>query len=120
MPKMTVRPANRWDIEAFSDLANKPTVKALVGEIDGEIVAIGGLAFVKGRWFGFCDLRQKARPHKITIARAARRILVDARGIGARFVYAEADPREPGAQRWLTSLGFTLDPRTQYLYRWRA
>lgn len=118
-PVVKIRPATREDIDTFSDLKNKPTIKAYVGEIDGEIVGIGGLAFSQGRWFGFCDLTDKARGHKMTIARMGKRIMADAREMGIRFVYAQADQNEPTALRWLTSLGFELDPRTLSLYRWR-
>jgi hypothetical protein len=117
---MIVRPATREDIDAFSDMANKPTLKAWVGELDGRIIALGGFAFSKGRWFGFCDLEEDARRFKMTIGRAAKMILNEAKKQGIRFIYAEADPQEPGAIRWMTSLGFTVDPRTAYLYRWRA
>jgi N-acetylglutamate synthase-like GNAT family acetyltransferase len=117
---MKVRVATREDIDAFSDLKNKPTIRAYVGEVDGEIVAIGGLAFAKGRWFGFCDLREPARKHKMTIARMGKRIMDEAREMGIRFVYANVDPSEPTAERWLTRLGFEPDPRTLVLYRWRS
>ena len=115
-----MRPATRADIEAFSDMKNKPTIRAWVGELDGEIIGLGGFAFSKGRWFGFCDLREQARSYKITIARTAKMALEEARRQGIKFVYAEVDPAEPRAALWLTSLGFTVDPRTAYLYRWRA
>ena len=89
-------------------------------ELNGEIIALGGFAFSHGRWFGFVDLKDEARRYKMTIARAAKRIIAEAREQGIKFVYADADPGEPGAVRWLTSLGFTVDPRTAFLYRWRA
>ena len=117
---MRVRLATKEDIEAFSDLPSNPTVKAWVGEVDGRIIALAGFAFLKGRWFGFCDLLDEARQYKMTIARAAIKALDAAKRDGVRFVYAEANRDEPGAIRWLTSLGFTVDPRTAYLYRWRA
>lgn len=89
-------------------------------ELDGEIVALGGCALVKGRWLGFCDLREEARPFKMHIARAAIRFLARASKDGIRFIYVAADTQEPGAVRWLTSLGFKIDQRTQCLYRWRT
>jgi hypothetical protein len=115
---MIVEPATREDIEAFSDIPNKPTMKAWAGKIDDQIVLLGGLAFKQGRWFAFCDLKDEAREHKFALARAAIRVFEDARAMGIRYVYAEADPDEPTSHRWLTSLGFTLDPRSEYLYRW--
>jgi hypothetical protein len=119
-PKLTVRPATREDIAAFSDLANKPTVRAWIGELDGAIISMGGIALVKGRWIAFVDLTEAARPYKMTIARTAIRFLEAARRDGIRFIYAEMDVKEKSAERWLHSLGFSLDPRSQYLFRWRA
>jgi hypothetical protein len=119
-PKLTVRPATREDIAAFSDLANKPTVRAWIGELDGAIISMGGIALVKGRWIAFVDLTEAARPYKMTIARTAIRFLEAARRDGIRFIYAEMDVKEKSAERWVHSLGFSLDPRSQYLFRWRA
>ena len=113
---MKVRPATKEDIEAFSSTPNKPTIKAFAGEVDGEVVALGGLALSNGRWVGFCDLRDEARPFRMTIARAAIRVFREAREQGIKYIYAEADEREPTAHRWLTSLGFVRTERG--LYRW--
>ena len=119
MPKVIIRPATRADIEAFSDLPNKPTVRAYVGEVDGKIVGMGGLARNKGRWIAFCDLTPEAREYKVTIVKTAKRIMEDAKKAGHRFVYAQPDLNEPNAVRWLTSLGFEPDQRSGgILYRW--
>ena len=115
-----LRRATREDIEKFSPLPNKPTILAWVGELDGEIIGIGGLAYSKGRWFAFCDLKEEARKHKMTIARAARKTMNEARNLGIRFVYADMDKNEPMARKWFERLGFEPDPRSGYLYRWRG
>lgn len=120
MSKVIVRAATREDIEAFSDLEAKPTAKALCAELDGRIIGLGGIAFIRGRWFAFCDLTPEARRYKVLIAKTARRIFADARRDGVKFIYTEADPNEPRAIAWLHSLGFELDPRSQTLYRWSA
>lgn len=117
---MRIRPATAEDIAAFSDMTNKPTMRAWVGEIDGRVVAIGGIAISQGRWVGFCDLRKEARAYKMTIARTGWRIMDEARRQGIRFVYAGVDPNEPGAVAWLTRLGFERNPLNPSLYRWRA
>jgi hypothetical protein len=116
----TVRPALREDIDAFSDLRNKPTVRAWVGELDGQLIAMAGFAHQGGRWVAFCDLTEAARPHKMTIMRTAKKIMGEAKSMGIRYLYAEASPDEPGAVRWMASLGFKLDPRSAYLYRWES
>src|SRR5687767_3399136 len=99
-------------------MANKPTVRAVVGEIDGCIVGMGGLALIGGRWFAFADLTPEVRAYKMTIMRAAKAIFVEAARDGIRFIYTETDPNEPRSLAWLASLGFHLDQRSQYLYRW--
>ncbi len=95
------------------------TIKAWVGELDGKVIGIGGFVFSGGRWFGFCDISDDARKYKMTIARAAKMIMSEAKKQGIRFVYADMAKDEPGAAKWLKSLGFTIDPRSQVLYRWR-
>src|SRR5690606_3030352 len=113
-------PATREDIEAFSDLPKKPTIRAWVAELDGRIVGIGGIARANGRWFAFVDLLDEARPYKVHIARSARRFLDEARRDGVRVSYAEVSRHEPRALPWLLSLGFEFDQRSQHFYRWSA
>lgn len=116
---ITIRPAVAEDMEHFKSFTNKPTMLAWVGEENDEIVGIGGVARVKGRWIAFCDFTEKARKHKTKIVRTARMVMNEVAMRGIRYVYAEADLSEPCAVKWMKSLGFTLDPRTQYLYRWK-
>lgn len=118
---LVIRPASKVDIDAFSALPNKPTTKALVGEVDGTIIGLGGLALRKGRYFAFCDISsQDAAPYRLHIARAAIRFLAEARAQGIRYIYATASLDEPLAPKWLARLGFRPDPRHPHLYRWSA
>lgn len=120
MPTVVIRQASKADIESYSDMPDKPTIKALCMDLDGQIVALGGVALVKGRWLGFADFKPEARVWKMHIMRAARRFIDSARREGIRYIYVEADPCERAAVRWIKSLGFEADPRTSYLYRWKA
>lgn len=115
---MIVIPATRSHIEQFSCLEKNPTVRAWVGIVQGKIVAVAGIAFVSGRWFAFCDLLEEAREFKMTIMRWAKRIMRKIKEMGVRYVYAMADPDEPGSIKWLESLGFDLSPKSMRLYRW--
>lgn len=87
-------------------MPERPTVKAWIGEVDGRIIGMGGLAFVDGRWIAFCDLTDEARPYKVSIVKAGRAVMEEARRAGHKFIYAETDDKEPMAKRWLESLGY--------------
>jgi hypothetical protein len=115
-----IRPATAEDLERYFPGVAKPTVKAWVGELDGELLGIGGIAFCNGRWFGFCDLREKSRRYKLTIGKTAKMIMGEVQKQGIKFIYADVSKTEPGAMRWLQSLGFSLDPRSMYFYRWEG
>lgn len=85
-------------------------------ESDGQVIALGGIARIGGRWLAFTDFKPEARKHKITLARAARKFFDELEGI--KFVYAGQDEKEPTSLRLMTWLGFSLDPKTNKLYRW--
>lgn len=112
--------ATRDDIEAFSPMRNKPTLRALCIEADGKIVALGGLAFSLGRWVMFCDVTKEGRRYKVALVKASKRLINEAMKMGIRYVYAAADPNEANSVRWLASLGFEVDARTPTIYRWSA
>ena len=121
---MKSNPVTRWatrdDIEAYSPLRNKPTIRALCIEVDGEIVALGGLAFSQSRWIMFCDVQDEGRRYKVALMKAAKRMIEEAGRMGIRYVYATASPSERNSVRWVESLGFKIDPRTPDIYRWSA
>jgi len=96
-----------------------PTVKAWVIDVDGRVVGMGGLAFSRGRWIAFCDLTDEGRHYKRAIVKAGRAVMQEAGRAGHQFIYAEADPDEPMADRWLRRNGFRPDQSTR-IYRWQA
>jgi hypothetical protein len=114
-----IRPATRDDIERFKgDRDLGPSVKALVGEVDGNLIALGGLAYSAGKVVAFLDLKPEARKYKKSMHRAALQVMQMARAGGHRYVYASADPEEPSAERWLARLGF--DQVGDGKFRWAA
>lgn len=120
---LVIREASRADIERFSRFSKLATLRAWVGDLDGELIGLGGLAFIRGRWFAFLDLKDGAlegRGHKMALMRAARNIIAEARRMGIRLVYVQPDEKYPGAVKWLMSLGFTRDTRDPHIYRWKA
>ena len=120
MTGLVVRPATAADLSRFSDMSEKPTIKAVVGEIDGKLIAVGGFTIIKGRYYAFLDLTDDARKYKIAVGRTARRLFDMAKRDGIKFVYAEVDANEATAKNWLARLGFEPDTRSGVLYRWSA
>jgi hypothetical protein len=116
--EVIVRPATSDDINRFSDLSPKPSVRAWVAEKDNQIIALGGLALVRGRWFAFLDLKPEARQYKMHIMRSALRLLAQARADDIRYIYANIGPDEPKAEAWLHRLGFRPDPRCPGVLCW--
>ena len=115
-----IRPATAEDLAKFYGAGKfASTAIATVGLINGKIVGCGGLAFVGGRTIAFCDFKKSARRYKLAIVKAARDVIAAARRNGVRVMYADLDPNEPGADRWVRSLGFVPTDKPR-LYRWMA
>lgn len=117
---LTVRKATRADIEAYSKKPQSQTIRAVVADLNGEIIGIGGMYLRQGRWYAFADVPEECRKYKIHIMRAAIRFLDEARRSGVRIIYTCRDEDEAGSLKWLTSLGFEQDPTTMIIFRWRA
>jgi hypothetical protein len=114
--KLTIRRAKRADfLTFFGDETKHPTSIAWCGEIDGEIVGIGGFVTVAGTNVAFLDLTEKARKHKVALARAGYRAMELVKKSGKRYIFVEVG--EPGAERWLRRLGF--EPYQGRVWKWR-
>jgi hypothetical protein len=123
--KITVRDANQQDIAAFAKDMTSPTLRGWVGEVDGKVMALGGLAIVGGRHIAFLDVTDEGRNllksslHvRKALIRTARMVMEDARNRGVRFAFAEAEMKYQLADKMLEHLGFKPDPRAPDLYRW--
>lgn len=120
LPPVTIRRATREDLEKFYRTKNiKQSRIADVGLVRGRIIGCGGVAFIDGMAFVFLDLKPSARRYKVSLVKAAWRIINEVRSKGCRVMYANLDPNEPGAERWVTSMGF-LPTEEPGLYQWRA
>src|SRR5574342_1041077 len=106
MSQIVVRSATHEDIALFATPSGMaaPTIRAWVGDLDGKPVAIGGMAVVKGRWCGFIDVTEEGRSllkNNVYVRAAfvgtAVKGLREARRMGVRFIYAEADMNYPRA-----------------------
>jgi hypothetical protein len=120
-----VRDARKGDLDAFhgTDRPNDPTVKAWVGEKDGEVRVIGGIArALDSRWYCFFDIRkgdEQARDRSILIARFAKMFIAEIEKTNIRLIYAVVDETEKNAVNWMKRLGFHVDPVSEKLMRWK-
>lgn len=109
MSAVTVREATTDDVQAYLGGREPPATLlwTWVGEIDGEVKAIGGVAqAANGRRTAWFDLEPEMRAHKFAIVRASKRFMAEVRRRGGRYLVAQPGEGEPGAERWLASLGF--------------
>jgi len=120
--KVVTGRATMDDVESYlgKRADNMPSMVAWCGKLDGKVIGIGGYYRLAGRWHAFVDLRKRALIYKWEIAYLGMRALQHAKKSGIRYLYAELDSTHPGASAWLQRLGFHLDPRSLYLFRWRA
>lgn len=121
------RPATKEDLEKFTSEVKWPTAKAWIGEIDGEPVAIGGIAFFNKRWVGFLDITEKGREYlkkslmvKVALIRVMVEGLREAKKMNVRYIYTWADLDHDGAEELLERMGFHKDPRNIKLWRWKS
>ena len=107
MTRITLRPATRADLDAMLAEPLPYRVRAIAGEIDGEILGVGGLAFPpNSSAIAFLQARARARAYPVSLHRAALMILAEARRLRLPRLVATAEEGVEPARRWLVRLGF--------------
>lgn len=93
---------------------------AITGEVEGRVLGVGGLTFFPdGVVRVFAALTDEARTYKVTLHKAALRVLAMARAAGYRRMVTYADPDIEAAERWLERLGFEpVEINGLRVYRW--
>lgn len=107
MSRVILRPATREDFEKLTDGPRPYRVWAIAAETEGNLLGVGGLAFLPGGTIGcFVHALPEARRYKIAMHRAGLQALQMARSAGFRRMVAMADPNIETAVPWLRRLGF--------------
>jgi hypothetical protein len=113
-----VRRATKVDLDAYyGPEPDRPTISAVVGELDGKLIGCGGFAHVKGILVAFCDLKDEARKFRVQLVREARKLVAEMAATG-KVIYATADMSEPHVEHWLRVMGF--EPVEGIQNRWRV
>lgn len=116
---METRLATETDMREFYGRQKWGTCRAMAWTSGGSVLGIGGVAYRNGMAVIFVDLKPEARAHRKSILRGARWALGQLRKTPA---IAIADGNEPGAERFLTKLGFihlVSSPEGE-VYKWPA
>lgn len=102
---MIIRPATAADFVEYNGSIPPYRVQAFVGEVDGKIVGMAGLAFPPGSPYpvAWADMTDDARRNAKTLHKTVKAFFEGYRG---RVVCA-ADPTIPASGRWLKRLGFS-------------
>ena len=107
MARLTIRPSTSADVAAWFDQPLAYRARCWTALKGGRIIGIGGVAVQHNQFVAFLKVSDEGRRHAVTLHKMGRRTLAFARDeLGARKVFAEADPTIPAAERWLARLGF--------------
>lgn len=86
-------------------------------EIDGEVVAFGGLAFMPEYAVAFVQGHEHIPKFPLAFHKAVKRGLQEAKDRGITRIIATADENVPAAERWLERLGFV---RRDEVWAWET
>lgn len=106
--------------EDFLELIGGPpghrakTITALAGD---RVLGVGGVIYINGELWASLQMAPEARRYPTAIHRAGLKAIELFRAIGARRVYANAQPDNPAAERWLERLGFSRVSDRHFVWR---
>ena len=114
-----IRPSIPSDFDRFTDKPLPYRVRSITGLIDGEVVAVGGIATIPtGGYAVFLMADDKARKKPIALHKAGLRILDEARRLGIRRLVTNKDSHIEAAERWLIRLGFRPIDEEKEMWEW--
>jgi hypothetical protein len=102
---MLLRPATRDDLIALQGKLPEHTMRAHVAEVDGKVLAVGGVYYVNGTTVAFSYLADEIRGHRKSIMRAAKFAMEKIAALPGP-VYALCSRDEATAPQFLARLGF--------------
>lgn len=105
--KSEIRPSQPGDYETITGEPLPFRSRALTALVDGKIVGMGGLAYLKdGTIAAFTEITDEARKYPILIHKTGLKAMQEARRTGVKRVVAIADDDIGQACKWLSRLGF--------------
>jgi len=116
-------PTTAAHCEAFFPEPLPWRIRAMTALKGDEILGIGGMAMLPdGQTAAFLEVSEEnAKKYPITLHRAAKAILQQAKDLGLRRLVTRADTRRPAAERYLQRLGFEFagNDDGEVIYLWQ-
>ena len=114
-----LRPATAGDVADFFGKPQAKTVQAVVMELDGRVIGIGGLAYEGDKLVAFGDFKPEALKYKRMVVKGARMVR-DMVAKARAPVFTVADDKYPGSAKLLLRLGFDqVEPDgRQEVFKW--
>lgn len=103
--RVILRPATKQDVESFYGDRPLLTVRAIVAELDGDVVAIAGFAMHQGLNLAFSDLRENTNASRVMIVKYAKKMAHWMRDTGLP-IYVTENPQRSNSHRFLSLMGF--------------
>ncbi len=102
-----IRPSVASDFAKFIDKPLPYRVRAITGLVGGEVLAVGGIAYLPDDTHGvFLLADARARQYPVALHKAGLMVLRIAKEQGIRKLVANPDTSIAAAERWLSRLGF--------------
>ncbi len=113
----TIRPLRSDDVTAYRGAPLRRTVRGFAAELDGRVVGIAGLSYDGAVLKAFSEFDPEMRGYRVTMLKAAKRVLGL---IGGCRPLAVVDGGDVRAARFARHLGFELLARHSRgdIYRW--
>lgn len=115
---LVIRPATQADVEGWYGARQILSIRAVVGELDGEVVAIGGVYRDPQVMVGIAGLKDVMRTRKKDIVRMVRAGRIILQQYANVIAFASKD--EQTADAFIRHLGFSYIGATENgeVYQW--
>jgi hypothetical protein len=119
--RVILRPATRADIDAIIDEPLRYRVRAWAAGRGGQLLAVGGFIFQPfDTVLAFLILAAPASSFALSLHKAGKHMMNEARRLRLRRVVATAEQGNPAAEPWLARFGFEpVMIGTEKVWVWR-
>lgn len=97
-------------------------MRALVADLDGEIIGWGAIVYSRGRLASVAmDMKEVGKKFPVTAHRAGKRMMDMVVSLGLQEVVAIRETKYPNSGKWLRRLGFefAMDTDDGEIWIWR-